>query len=149
MPCLSPTLSWMATWRVFIANCRGETSLLRPLRFSVTSLLFGNSMRQCSHAKEVSSNCRWHSRCANFLQHRKQRTFPPIILNPWFSSVKQNMQCQSLTVSGTISTSNPWSLRELLCAISSFLSKGQTQEHNATVTRDKLQVCLRQRNTFL
>jgi len=93
--------------------------LLRSWRFSATSLSFGNSVWQCGHTEEFSSHCRWHSQCANFLQHGNRKTFLPIMLNPWFSSVKQNMQCRSPTVSGTISTSNPWSLWDL-CAISFF-----------------------------
>ena len=58
--CSSPSISWIAAWRAFLASCHGETSLLRSWRFSATSLSFGNSVRQCGHAEEFSSYCRWH-----------------------------------------------------------------------------------------
>ena len=79
--CSSPSLSWIAVWRAFIASCRGETSLLRSWRFSATSLSFGNAVLQCGHTEEFSSHCRWHSRCVNFLQHGNRKTFP--LMHKW------------------------------------------------------------------
>ena len=77
----------------------------------------GSSPRQCGHNGEILSHSLWQLRCANFLQHGKRRTLPAIVLKPWCSSIKQNIQCWSLVVSGTISASRPRSLRNWRCSM--------------------------------
>ena len=122
--CSSPSLSCIAAWRAFIARCRSEICPLRGSIASTSSSSFsslGSSLQQCGHSGEILSHSLWQLWCANFLQHGKRRTLPAIILKPWCSSIKQNIQCWSRTVSGTISASRPRSLRDWRYYCSMFL----------------------------
>ena len=77
----------------------------------------GSSPRQCGQSCEFLSHSLWQLRWANFIQHGNRRTLPAMILKPCCSSIKQNIQCWSLAVSGTICASRPRSLRDWRCSM--------------------------------